>query len=148
MNGLGTEVTGKPQGGRWEGTRNCSGAWSQCLQEVAGLFPEQQGSEPPAFQVCDLLRGVGQGEGEGTKAEALVMVMMAWPRKWKKEGPLGGQTESPVGSGEPRAEWRGRVWETEGRGGPRGEDIRAEGQSEGAERPQKGRPLDLHCPGQ
>ena len=101
MNGPGTEVTGKPQGGRWEGTRNCSGTWSQCLQEVAGLFPEQQGSEPPAFHVCDLLRGVGQGEGEGTKVKALVMVMMemvmmvmmAWPRKWRKEGPLGGQAE-------------------------------------------------------
>ena len=48
-------------------------------QEVAGLFPELQGSQPPALQMCDLLRRVGQAEREGIKARALgVVVMVVW----------------------------------------------------------------------
>ena len=42
VDGPGTEVTGKARGGRWEGTRNCSGTWSQSLQEVSGLLQEPQ----------------------------------------------------------------------------------------------------------
>lgn len=43
--------------------RNNPGPWAQSLREGAARFPEQQGTEPPAFQVCVLL-GWGAAGGQ------------------------------------------------------------------------------------
>lgn len=114
-------------------------------QEVAGLFPELQGSQPPALQMCDLLRRVGQAEREGIKARALGVVVMGVVvvggvttqlRKWGVKVHWEGR-QSPVGPWELWAQSPGES-RKKGLGPPTFSPVRLgrqmAGQGEGAEK--------------